>query len=68
MKDKQETQENELSELARRLSAARRTVEGVCPICGKGFTGPSNKKFDRHSCAVQSSKRKRDAERAKGDA
>lgn len=67
MKDKQKAQENELSELGRRLSAARRMVEGVCPVCGKSFTGPANKRYDKHSCAVIASRRKRNAERAKAD-
>jgi hypothetical protein len=65
MNDKQETKENDLSELGRRLAAARRTVEGVCPVCGTKFTGPANKKFDKHSCAVIASRRKRNAERRK---
>jgi hypothetical protein len=65
MKDKQviqNTEQNELSGLGRRLAAARRTVEGVCPVCGTKFTGPANKKFDKHSCAVIASRRKRRAE------
>jgi hypothetical protein len=63
---KQEDEEQrptDLSELGRRLAAARRTVEGVCPVCGRTFTGPANKKYDRRGCAVTASRRRGRADR-----
>lgn len=65
MTDSGTATQDELSELGRRLSAARRTVEGVCPVCGRTFSGPANKKYDRHSCAVIASRRKRRDETVK---
>lgn len=49
----------ELSELGRRLSAAKRVVSKVCPICQTPFTGPAQKKYDKHSCAVIASRQNR---------
>ncbi len=42
---------NEVSELARRLAARRRIVEGTCEICGKPFTGTRKKRYCSHNCA-----------------
>jgi hypothetical protein len=44
-------QEIDLSELARRLAAQRRIVEGNCEICGKPFTGTRKKRYCSHACA-----------------
>src|SRR5687768_1911137 len=57
----------DLSKFGKYLSAQRRQVEGVCPICGTKFTGTAKKKYDKHSCAVIASRRKRKAEQAEGD-
>jgi hypothetical protein len=46
-----ESVESEVSELARRLAAQRRTVEGQCEICGKHFTGTRKKRYCSHNCA-----------------
>ena len=46
-----EKADNELSEIARKLAAQRRIVEGTCEICGKPFTGTRKKRFCSHNCA-----------------
>ncbi len=43
--------DDELSELARRLAAQRKIVEGNCEICGKPFTGTRKRRYCSHNCA-----------------
>ncbi len=45
-----EKEDNELSELARRLAAQRQIVEGNCEMCGKAFTGTRKRKYCSHAC------------------
>lgn len=51
MADKTHIEDQELSDLARRLAAQRRIVEGRCEICGAPFTGTRKKRFCSHNCA-----------------
>jgi hypothetical protein len=44
-------EDNEVSEMARRLAAQRQIVEGQCEICGRPFTGTRKKRFCSHNCA-----------------
>jgi hypothetical protein len=46
-----DTQENEISEFARRLATQRRIVDGNCEICGTPFTGTRKKRYCSHKCA-----------------
>lgn len=43
--------EDDVSELARKLAAQRRIVQGACEVCGKSFSGTRKRKFCSHTCA-----------------
>lgn len=54
---------SELSEIARRLAAQRRIVEGNCEVCGKPFVGTRKKRYCSHTCAQRAyDQRQRDKE------
>jgi hypothetical protein len=50
---------NEVSELARRLAAQRKIVQGNCEICGKPFIGTRKKRYCSHNCAQKAYLRSR---------
>lgn len=51
---------DELSDLGRKLAAARRTgIPKTCPVCGREFLGMAKSIYDRHTCAAIASRRKR---------
>jgi RNA polymerase-binding transcription factor DksA len=49
----------ELSELGRRLSAARRIVESTCEVCGKPIKGIRKRKYCSHAHAEAASYQRR---------
>ncbi len=54
------TKDSDISELARRLAAQRRIVEGMCEICGTPFIGTRKKRYCSHNCAQKSYMKNRD--------
>ena len=44
----------ELSELGRKLAAARKQMSGNCENCGKPITGPASRRFCSGKCRTAS--------------
>jgi hypothetical protein len=51
------------SEAARALVAHRRTVTKACIICGREFTGPVFRLYDRPTCTTVAYQRRKKAQR-----